>query len=98
MPSDHAQFMTLLSNYLTNILNDYKRFNWGKHKINNNKYCILLVWFWSFIVIYSRYYLGFHTILQLFIGILIGYILSIFMYKMDKQLINDNHNDIFSLD
>lgn len=98
MPSDHAQFMTLFVGYFTQLLSDYKRFNWSpRYTMTKHQELIALLWTWAIIVIYSRYYLLFHTWPQLIAGSCVGLVLAKFWYYVDKRLIYDTNCEIISI-
>ena len=98
MPSDHAQFMSLLAGYFTQLLSDYKRFNWSqKFTMTKHHELIALLWTWAILVIYSRYYLLFHTWPQLLAGTCVGLVLAKFWYYVDKHLIFDPTCNVISI-
>ena len=80
MPSDHAQFMFFLFVVARNMLKD-KRFRPGFARVVSSVLFIA-----SVLVMISRIYLGVHTLSQVFIGALIGFIFGAIWTKLFEAL------------
>ena len=80
MPSDHAQFMFFLLVVARNMLKD-KRFRPGFASFGS-----FVLFIASVLVMISRVYLGVHTLLQVLIGALIGFIFGAIWTQLFEAL------------
>ncbi|XP_041369987.1 dolichyldiphosphatase 1-like [Gigantopelta aegis] len=87
MPSSHAQFMWFFSIYLTFFLfiRVYTNYTWvddlWKYAVSLGSFII------SIIVCYSRIYLGYHTISQVFWGAASGFVLGVCWFGVVQLLL-----------
>ncbi|XP_052174164.1 lipid phosphate phosphatase gamma [Diospyros lotus] len=71
-PSSHSQYMFFFSTYFTLLTH----FKFGVLGRNQMLVSILLVWPLAFLTTYSRVYLGYHTVAQVFAGSALGLVLG----------------------
>lgn len=48
----------------------------------SNLFCVVVLLVWSFIVAFSRYYLGQHTVFQIACGYIFGFIFGLIWYYL----------------
>ena len=84
MPSGHSQStLTIAVFWILYILNNYE--------MNIYRYLSIgLIIIISFMVLYSRIYIGCHNFLQVLIGSIIGTVYGIFLYKIVNLYLIDN--------
>jgi dolichyldiphosphatase len=71
-PSSHSQYMTFFSIYLTLLATQKFTFSDKFSKY----FTIILPWPFALVVIYSRVYLGYHTVAQVIAGSIVGLVLG----------------------
>lgn len=80
-PSSHSQYMTFFSIYLTYLATLKLTFSYKSSKY----FTILLPWPFALITIYSRVYLGYHSVAQVIAGSLVGLTLgSVWFFTVQK--------------
>ncbi|GMH28672.1 hypothetical protein Nepgr_030515 [Nepenthes gracilis] len=86
-PSSHAQYMFFFAMYFTLLSVRKAAISGGKNSASNSKWILELVaWALALLTLYSRVYLGYHTVAQVFAGAFLGIFLGAFLNMIMREL------------